>query len=222
MAKALTRETQTMDFGIFIRPGHYSWDHTLSLIDAAEAAGFRHVWFGDSHLIWQEVSPYLTLAAMRSDTLKVGPLVTNAVTRHPTVIASTIATLSELSNGRAILGLGRGDSAVRILGLDPMRVTRFRAVSHQVKALCRGETVEVNGTSVQFPWLTQPVPLYMAAYGPRVLQLAGEVADGVILQIANPEVMTWSLNYVRWGEEETERETSLQQVVVAAPSYISD
>ncbi len=80
---AYIRDMKTMDFGIFIRPGHYSWDHTCTLIQAAEAAGFRYVWFGDSHLIWQEVSPYLTLAAMQSETLRFGPLVTNPVTRHP-------------------------------------------------------------------------------------------------------------------------------------------
>jgi alkanesulfonate monooxygenase SsuD/methylene tetrahydromethanopterin reductase-like flavin-dependent oxidoreductase (luciferase family) len=128
-----------MDFGIFMRPGHYSWNHNRALIEAAEAAGFRYVWFGDSHLIWQEVSPYLTLAAMQSETLRFGSLVTNPVTRHPTVMASTIATLNERSNGRAILGLGRGDSAVRTLGLDPMRMAAFRTVSQQIKALCRGD-----------------------------------------------------------------------------------
>lgn len=211
-----------MDFGIFIRPGHYAWNHTRALIEAAEAAGFRYVWFGDSHLIWQEVSPYLTLVAMQSETLRFGPLVTNPVTRHPTVMASTIATLNELSNGRAILGLGRGDSAVRTLGLDPMRVAAFRTVSQQIKALCRGDAVELHGASVQFPWLTQPVPLFMAAYGPRVLQLAGEVADGVILQIADPSVIAWSLDYVRRGKEQAGHDGSHQQIVVAAPSYISD
>jgi probable F420-dependent oxidoreductase len=211
-----------MDFGIFVRPGHYSWDHTSALIQAAEAAGFHDVWFGDSHLIWQEVSPYLTLAAMQSETLRFGPLVTNPVTRHPTVMASTMATLNELSNGRARLGLGRGDSAVRTLGLEPMRVETFRTVSQQIKALCCGHAVELNGASVHFPWLTQPVPLFMAAYGPRVLRLAGEVADGVIMQIADPSVLAWALDYVRQGGEQARRDVPLQQVVVAAPSYISD
>ncbi len=213
--------TTAMDFGIFIRPGHYSWDHTRSLIEAAEAAGFSYVWFGDSHLIWHDVSPYLTLAAMHSETLRFGPLVTNPVTRHPTVMASTLATLNEISNGRAVLGLGRGDSAVRTLGLDPMRVAAFRTVSRQLKALCRGDAVELHGTSVRFPWLTQPVPLFMAAYGPQVLQLAGEVADGVILQIADPSVIAWSLGYVRQGSEQAGRDGDHQQIVVAAPSYIS-
>jgi probable F420-dependent oxidoreductase len=211
-----------MDFGIFIRPGHYSWPHTRILVQAAEAAGFRYVWFGDSHLIWQEVSPYLTLAAMHSETLRVGPLVTNPVTRHPTVMASTMATLNELSNGRAILGLGRGDSAVRTLGLAPMPVAAFRTVSQQMRALCQGETVELNGTPVHFPWLTRSLPLFIAAYGPRVLQLAGELADGVILQIADPSVIAWSLEHVRQGAAHVGREHPAPEIVVAAPSYISN
>lgn len=211
-----------MDFGIFIRPGHYSWQHTRALVQAAEAAGFRYVWFGDSHVIWQEVTPYLTLAAMHSDTLHIGPLVANPLTRHPTVMASSIATLNEVSNGRAILGLGRGDSAVRTLGLAPMPVASFRRASQQMQALCRGETVELNGTLVCFPWLTRPVPLFMAAYGPRVLRIAGEMADGVILQIADPSVVAWSLDYVRQGAAQAERDCPPKDIVVAAPSYISD
>ena len=124
-----------MDFGIFIRPGAYAWDHTCALIQAAESAGFHYVWFGDSHLIWHEVSPYLTLAALQSETLRFGPLVTNPVTRHPTVMASTMGTLNELSNGRALLGLGRGDSAVVWIELqraqpkaESVRPVPFRSV----------------------------------------------------------------------------------------------
>jgi probable F420-dependent oxidoreductase len=210
-----------MDFGIFIRPGHYTWQHTRVILQAAEAAGFCFAWFGDSHLIWHEVSPYLTLAAMHSETLHVGPLVTNPVTRHPTVIASMMATLNEVSNGRAVLGVGRGDSAVRTLGLAPMSVAAFRTVSQQLRALCRGETVTLQDTAVHFPWLTRPVPLFMAAYGPRVLQLAGEIADGVILQIADPSVVAWSLDWVRQGAAHAGRASPPPQVVVAAPSYIS-
>jgi probable F420-dependent oxidoreductase len=211
-----------MDFGIFIRPGQYTWPHTRALLQAAEAAGFRYAWFGDSHLIWQEVSPYLALAAMQTEALRIGPLVTNPVTRHPTVVASTMATLNELSNGRAVLGLGRGDSAVRTLGLQPMPVATFRTVSRQMQALCRGETVEMHGTTVHFPWLTRSVPLFMAAYGPRVLQLAGETADGVILQLAEPSVIAWSLEHVRQGATQGGRKRLPQDIVVAAPSYISD
>ncbi len=211
-----------MDFGILIRPGHYSLSHTRALLRTAERAGFCYVWFADSHLIWQEVTPYLSLAALESPSLRFGPLVTNPVTRHPTVVASSLATLNELSDGRAILGLGRGDSAVRTLGLSPMRVTEFRTVSLQMRALCRGETVDFHGTPVCFPWLTRPVPLFIAAYGPKVLRLAGEIADGVILQIAEPEVIRWALQYLRQGAIQAEREIGPDEIIVAAPSYISD
>src|SRR6478609_7372229 len=96
-----------LKFGVMLRPGHFPFPHMLTTMRVAEDAGFEFMWFGDSHLIWQEVSPYLA----------VGPLVSNPVTRHPTVMASMIATIAQLYEGRAVLGVGRGDSAVRALGL---------------------------------------------------------------------------------------------------------
>src|SRR5262249_51571633 len=111
-----------LTFGLMIRPGHFPLPHVLATIKVAEAVGFAHVWFGDSHLIWHEVAPYLTAAAMSTTRMRVGPLVSNPVTRHPTVVASMLATVAELFDGRAALGLGRGDSAVRTLGLSPMKL----------------------------------------------------------------------------------------------------
>ena len=178
-----------ISFGVMFRPGHFPLPHILAAIKVAEDVGFDHAWFGDSHLIWHEVGPYLTAAAMSTTRMRVGPLVSNPVTRHPTVVASTLATVAQLFDGRAVLGIGRGDSAVWTLGLSPMKLAEFRDALRVVRRLCRGETAEMHGTAIRFPWLTRAVPVLLAAYGPRVLELAGAEADGLIVQLASPNVV---------------------------------
>src|SRR5688500_17566540 len=124
------------------RPGHFPLPHMLACIKAAEDAGFDHIWFGDSHLIWHEVGPYLTAAAMSTKRMRVGPLVSNPVTRHPTVVASMLATLGQLFDGRAVLGIGRGDSAVRTLGLPPLKLAEVRDALRLMRRLRRGQAAE--------------------------------------------------------------------------------
>jgi probable F420-dependent oxidoreductase len=208
-------------FGLMLRPGQFSLPHTLACVRAAETAGFDHVWFGDSHLIWHEVGPYLTAAAMSTARMRVGPLVSNPVTRHPTVVASMLATLGQMFEGRAVLGIGRGDSAVRTLGLAPMRLAEFRGALRLVRRLCRGDEAEVNGTTIRLGWLTRPVPVLLAAYGPRVLELAGAEADGVIIQVASPGVVEWAMTHVRNGARAAGRTLDGFEVVAAAPTYVS-
>ena len=183
-----------VSFGLMFRPGHFPLSHMLGCIKAAENAGFDNIWFGDSHLIWHEVGPYLTAAAMSTKRMRVGPLVSNPVTRHPTVVASMLATLGQLFDGRAVLGVGRGDSAVRTLGLPPMKLAEFRDALRLMRQLCRGDEAQVNGSKIRFAWLKRPVPVLLAAYGPRVLELAGAEADGLILQLASPSGVEWREN----------------------------
>jgi probable F420-dependent oxidoreductase len=203
------------------RPGHFPLSHMLACIRVAEEVGFDHVWFGDSHLIWHEVGPYLTAAAMSTTRLRVGPLVSNPVTRHPTVVASALVTLAQLFEGRAVLGIGRGDSAVRTLGLPPMKLAEFRDTLRVVRRLCRGEAAEVNGAAIRLPWATRAVPVLLAAYGPRVLELAGAEADGLILQLASPSVVEWAVGCARRGAETAGRSWAGFEVVAAAPTYVS-
>jgi probable F420-dependent oxidoreductase len=209
-----------VSFGLMFRPGQFPFGHTLACLKVAEDQGFDHAWFGDSHLIWHEVGPYLTAAAT-STRMRVGPLVANPVTRHPTVVASTVATLAQIFDGRAVLGIGRGDSAVRSLGLSPMKLAEFRDALRLVRRLCRGEDVELNGTTIRFPWLTRAVPVLLAAYGPRVLELAGADTDGVILQLASPSVVAWAMDHVRRGARSANRSLDGFEVVAAAPTYLS-
>jgi probable F420-dependent oxidoreductase len=210
-----------MRFGLMFRPGQFPLAHVVACLETAEAAGFDYAWFADSHLIWHEVGPYLAVAGRSTRRLHVGPLVANPVTRHPTVVASTMATLAELFEGRAVLALGRGDSAVRTLGLAPMGLAEFRAAVGLIRALCRGEAAECDGTTVRFPWLRRQVPVLVAAYGPRVLELAGALADGVVLQVASPSVVEWAVAHARRGAEAAGRAWAGLEVVAAAPSYLS-
>ncbi|HSE96494.1 MAG TPA: TIGR03842 family LLM class F420-dependent oxidoreductase [Methylomirabilota bacterium] len=211
-----------MTFGLMFRPGAFPWPHMVTCMKVAEAVGFDTIWFGDSHLIWHEVGPYLTAAALSTVRMRVGPLVANPVTRHPTVVASTMATLAELFDGRAVLGIGRGDSAVRTLGLQPMKVGDFRESLRLVRALCRGEAARLGETTVRFAWLRRTIPVLVAAYGPRVLELAGAEADGLILQVASPSVTEWALRHARNGAQEAGRSLDGFEVVAAAPTYLSE
>lgn len=208
-------------FGIMFRPGQFPPTHVVACLKVAEDLGFEHAWFADSHLIWHEVTPYLAVAGLTTARLRVGPLVSNPVTRDPTVLASAVATLAELFDGRVVLGLGRGDSAVRTLGRAPMTVGEFRAAVRRIRALCRGEEVELEGTRVRFPWLHRTVPVLVAAYGPKVLELAGALADGLILQVASPGVVEWAVAHARQGAAAAGRSWEGFEVVAAAPSYIS-
>jgi probable F420-dependent oxidoreductase len=210
-----------ISFGLMFRPGHFPLSHTLACIKVAEDVGFGHVWFGDSHLIWHEVGPYLTAAAMSTTRMRVGPLVSNPVTRHPTVVASMAATLAQLFDGRAALGIGRGDSAVRTLGLPPMKLAEFTDALRLMRGLCRGETAEVHGTPIRLPWLKRPVPVLLAAYGPRVLELAGAEADGLILQLAAPSVVEWAVEHARRGAKDAGRRLDGFEVVAGAPTYVA-
>ena len=128
------------------------------------------------------------------------------------MVASSLATLAQLFDGRAVLGLGRGDSAVRTLGLAPMALEEFRAALQLIRGLCRGEEVRLDGVPVRLTWLTRTVLVLVAAYGPRVLRLAGELADGVILQLASPGVIEWAVGHA----------ASLERKVYPVPREIDE
>jgi len=188
----------------------------------AEDNGFSHVWTWDSHVLWQDPYPVFTLMAAATTTIHIGTCVTNPVTRDPTVTASAMATLNEISGGRMEMGIGRGDSAQRVLGRGPVKLAEFERACVLIRDLAEGREVDVDGTPVKLAWSQgRRLPVWVAAYGPKALRCAGRVGDGVILQLADPFIIEWALRYVREGAQEAGRDFADIQVMAAAPAYLS-
>lgn len=209
-----------MKFGVCFIPLE-NWTTIPRYMKLAENQGFEYGWLTDSHIIWNDVYQYLTLCAAQTPHLRLGPLVTNPVTRHPSVVASAIATLNLISGGRAVLGIGKGDSAVRTLGIQPAKLKPFKQSVDFIRRLSRGEEVNCEGALVQMQWAKGTIPLYIAAYGPKTLEFAGQIADGVVLQIGAPSVIKWCIQHIRAGAEKMGRDMRDIDIVAATACCIS-
>ncbi|GEK20788.1 TIGR03842 family LLM class F420-dependent oxidoreductase [Cellulomonas xylanilytica] len=211
-----------MDFGVVLQTNPPA-SRTVELARLAETHGFSHVWTFDSHLLWQE--PFVIYSAILAATRKVmvGPMVTNPSTRDWTVIASLFATLNEMYGNRTICGIGRGDSAVRTLHGKPSNLATLRESVHVIRELANDRAVEVNGAKVHFPWSRgSALDIWVAAYGPLALKLTGEVGDGFILQLADPDIAAWTIKVVRDAAEQAGRDPDAVQFCVAAPMYVGE
>jgi 5,10-methylenetetrahydromethanopterin reductase len=172
------------------------------LAHAAEELGFDAAWLADSQLYTKDVYVGLALAAARTSRIRLGPGVTNPVTRHLTVTANAMAGVAEVSGGRAMLGLGAGDAAVFPLGLAPARIGRLRQAIQELRALSRGEEAELDDARVSVAAAGSASPILLAASQPRMLELAGAEADGVILMgAADPGLTAWQLERIADGAE---------------------
>ncbi len=173
------------------------------LVAAAEEAGFDALWVCDSSLHARDVYVYLTLVAAGSSRLRFGPNCTNPYTRHPAVTANAITTLQEVSGGRAQLAVGTGDRPVTELGYRPAPVATVREMVRVIRALHEGETVTAaDGIALRNAHLAAPVPVpvYLAASGPRMLELGGEIADGVLFfSGVHPPAVEYALERIRAG-----------------------
>ncbi|PZU39780.1 MAG: TIGR03842 family LLM class F420-dependent oxidoreductase [Microbacterium sp.] len=209
-----------MDFGVVLQTNPPA-SRTVQLATLAEAHGFSHVWTFDSHLLWQE--PYVIYSAILAATRRVtvGPFVTNPATRDWTVTASVFATLNEMYGNRTICGIGRGDSAVRVTGGKPTTLKELRESIHVIRELANSRPVEYNGATLQFPWSRgSSLDVWVAAYGPLALKLAGEVGDGFILQLADVDIAAWMIQTVKDAAANAGRDPESLQFCVAAPMYI--
>jgi len=196
---------------------------TVARTVLAEENGFSHAWMWDSHVLWQDPYPIFALMAAGTERIHLGTCVTNPVTRDPTVTASAMATLNEISGGRMEMGIGRGDSAQRVLGRGPVTVAHLEQACRVIRDLAEGRAVDLDGTEVQLKWSEgHRLPVWVAAYGPNALHCAGRVADGVILQLADPFIIEWALRYLREGAEQAGRNPADIKVMAAAPAYLSD
>ena len=211
-----------MDIGVVLQNDPPA-RRVVELAKKAEAAGFSHVWTFDSHVLWQE--PFVIYSKILDETERVivGPMVTNPGTRDWTVIASLFATLNEMYGNRTVCGIGRGDSALRVLGAQPQTLGQLRESVQVIRGLASGEKVTLRGKELQFAWAPDSrLEVWVAAYGPKALALTGEVGDGYILQLADPDIAAWMIGAVRRAAEKAGRDPMSIKFCVAAPAYVGD
>ena len=140
-----------MQFGFTLKPD-MPLARIVSLSQLAERSGFEYGWVFDSHVLWKDPYPLLVLMAQSTERLRLGTCVTNPATREPSVTASTLAVLQMISKGRMDLGIGRGDSARRVLGKRPTTLEDLEIATRVIKELCEGRAIEYEGTTLQLGW----------------------------------------------------------------------
>ena len=198
--------------------------HNVEVVQLAEELGFDSVWLADVQLSMKDCFAALTLCAVNTSTIMLSTGVTNPVTRHPSTIANSFTALQELSNGRAIIGIGTGWTAVYSIGRKPATIKALEKAITDIRKLCSGEEVE-GGEHGPYRLMTAqgPIPIYVAANQPRMLNLAGRIADGVILMGgANEEFTAWQIDHVRRGAEEAGRSMQDIKLDLWAAISISD
>src|SRR6478672_5019938 len=210
-----------MHFGITLKPD-MTPDRAVALARQAEQAGFGYGWLFDSHVLWLDPYPLLTMIALNTERMRLGTCVTNPASRVPSVTASVLATLNIISGGRMDLGIGRGDSARRVLGKKPTTLARLEESVKIIKDLAEGRPTDYDGEQIRMDWAGGELPVWIAGYGPKALNLAGRVADGVILQFADPDLIAWCLGFVWQGAKEAGRDPKAVEIMAAAPVWVSD
>jgi probable F420-dependent oxidoreductase len=209
-----------MDFGFTLKPDH-DIDRFTALTRQAEAAGFTHGWLFDNHVPFREVYPLLTLMALNTTRMRLGTCVTNPATRDPSVTASALATLDEISGGRMDLGIGRGDSSVRSLGRPPTSMKELEQAVTVIRDLVEGRTTAYAGADLRLPWVRGwRLPAWIAGYGPMALALTGRIADGLILQLADPDLIRWMAGLMRDAAVAAGRDPASVRVQAAAPAHV--
>ena len=198
-------------------------ERIVRLTRRAEAAGFTYGWCFDSHILWQDPYPLLTLMAVNTERMRLGTCVTNPAVRDPTVTASLLATLNRIAGGRMDMGIGRGDSSRRVMGKQPTTLARLEEAVAVIRALTAGKQIVYQGHPIQMPWANAGIPpVWVAGYGPKALRCAGRIADGVILQFADVHLIKWCLGFVRAGAQEAGRDFSTMRVMSATAVWVSD
>lgn len=198
-------------------------ERIVRLTRQAEAGGFTYGWCFDSHILWQDPYPLLTLMAVNTERMRLGTCVTNPLVRDPSVTASLLATLNRISGGRMDIGIGRGDSSRRVMGKKPTTLARLEEAVAVIRDLTAGKQIVYQGQPIQMPWANAGVPpVWVAGYGPNALHCAGRIADGVILQFGDVDLIKWCLRFVREGAEAAGRDFSQIRVMSATAVWVAD
>ncbi len=196
------------DFPVFVRS-----------VQAAERAGYARGWLVDGQMLWQDLYVYMAHALAATNRIEIGSGVTNPLTRHPSVTASAHATLADLHPGRVLLGIGRGDNAVRTLGLKPVPTAELAETVPKLRAWMAGE--EAAGARIR--WADERVPIMLCATGPKNLRLAGALADIVMIYVGvHPASVRWAIDHVRAGAEEAGREAGQVEIAALCALHVSD
>ncbi len=198
----------SISFHIGILPNRPLTDF-VDWIAQADELGFGGVWVADSQSVFRDAFMALTLFAQRTRHMQLATGVTNIITRHPAVLAHSVATLDEYSGGRAILGIGVGESAVYNIGKKPARLKRLEEVIGVIRMLMAGETAHFDGQDIKVSWPARKVPIVIASSGPKSLQLAGRIADGVLFQVgSDPALVRYAKKNIEIGAKQAGRNTT--------------
>ncbi len=188
-------------------------DDYLEWARYVDRAGFDFLGFGDSQNRWADCWSMLAITAVNTERVRLGPFVTNAVSRHPAAAATAATTLQKLSHGRALFGLGRGETSVRDLGLWPLPLEEFELYALTVQSLCAGRPALYHGTELKMLWEVEPVPLFVGGDGPLTQRLAGRIGDGAIVgNGATAEVVRHGLSQIHAGAVDAGRDPNAIEV----------
>lgn len=196
----------------------------VQLSKQAEELGFTHVWVGDSHLIWREAFVNMAAVALNTSRVVIGTGVTNPVTRHPSVLASAYATLDEMAPGRFAVGIGLGDSSLETMGRKQARLADFEEAVAQMRAVIEGGEAALESGNIRLNFSrNRKIPFYMAASGPKMLELSGRVADGVIILVGvDSGALEKAVARIEAGAESAGRKLSDIHLVLWVPCAVSE
>jgi 5,10-methylenetetrahydromethanopterin reductase len=210
----------SISIGISPRESFADW---MAFTKRLEDEGAGRIWLIDSQLAMKDVYVGLATAAIATDRLELGTGVTNLVTRHPTVTANAIASIGEVSQGRALLGLGAGDSAVYGLGKTPSRMREIESSLRFFRAVFSGGEGEWEGRRFSLPQPPTAVKVYLAVTQEKMCRLAGRLADGaIVMGPAQQDVLGRQVRWVLDGMAEEGRDRSEVEICAMTTMSVDD
>ena len=194
-------------------------DHSI----AAEEAGFDMLGIIDTQNLARDPYPAMTIAALNTNRVRIGPSVTNTFTRHPSVTANAMATIDEISGGRAWVGLGSGFSAARTMDVGVQPMTLLENVINFIHTYTSGQEAEFNGAKMHSEWISRRLPVYVHAAGPKTCDIGGRLGDGLLLASkGSPIVARWCLDLVRRAAESAGRDPDDLDIRVCLPIFVEE